>query len=152
MNIIDRYFCVQIFLWFYIFFVLQLPTLSDFCEWILFFTISDAGHDWQVQTHELYEKLVSNQRSKEHVASLKTSAEFGVYLRDLIRPALQIFKNVHLKFIAAKVIVSSTVESRNDHRVTRTPEPSRRQLLACVASFYDIHGSLSCTYCTEVGE
>ena len=73
MNIIDRYFCVQIFLWFYIFFVLQLPTLSDFCEWILFFTISDAGLDWQVQTHEFYGKSVSYQRSKEHVASLKTS-------------------------------------------------------------------------------
>ena len=62
--------------------------------------------DWQVLTHELCEKLVSNQRLKEHVAFLKTSAEFGVYLLDLIRPALQIFKNVHLKFIAAKVNVS----------------------------------------------
>ena len=85
---------------------------------------------------------------KEHVASLKTSCISS----GLISAGASNLQNASLKFIAAKVIVSSTVESRNDHRVTRTPEPSRRQLLACVASFYDIHGSLSCTNCTEVGD
>ena len=76
-NLLDEYnrqiFFVPRFSYDFIYFsVLQLPTLSDFCEWILFFTISDAGLDWQVQTHEFYEKLVSYQRSKEQVASLKT--------------------------------------------------------------------------------
>ena len=151
MNIIDRYFCAQIFLWFYKFFVQLFAHLSKFADDIFHFTIGSAGLWLAAQTHRLCEKLVFKPAIERARRLSKNICRVCVYL-DLIRPALQIFKNASLKFIAAKVIVSSTVESRNDHRVTRTPEPSRRQLLACVASFYDIHGSLSCTYCTEVGE
>ena len=127
----------RFFLWFYIFFVLQLPTLSDFANEFFIFTISDAGH-WLASSDTRALWKISFKPAIERARRLSKNICGVLCISSGLNSAgASNLKNVHLKFIAAKVNVSSTVESRNVHRVTRTSELNRRHV--------DIHDSLSCT-------